>query len=399
MPVAIRLLDERHVEEAFALRSQSFSTTRESFDPQRPHHDAERDRLLGAFDGGRMVGTATVHGMGQYFGGRSVPMGAVAGVAIAPDARGQGVGRELMHAAIAALRQTQRPISTLYPATTVFYRALGWEIAGTWTTRRVPTRTLARLPPPAAPPALRPADGSQVSRLRACYDRVARTRNGWLDRDPTYWARLRWDLGREGGPHRQQYVAERDGEVVAYLRYRHVEEDPRFYGLHVDDLVSDDHDATLALLRLLAGNRSVTDQVKVKGAPHDPLTLLLPEQDLRTDDEWRWMTRLIDAAGAVAARGYLDGVTCRVELEVDDPLISTNAGRRVLEVEGGEGRLVAGGAGTTRMGINALSSLYTGWASPWTLADLGMVTCAAPRELAVLAGAFAGPPPWTPDFF
>jgi len=55
-------------------------------------------RCLGAFDGGGLVGTALYHDMRQWWHGRAVPMAGVAGVTVAPEYRGQGVGRALMGA-------------------------------------------------------------------------------------------------------------------------------------------------------------------------------------------------------------------------------------------------------------------------------------------------------------
>ena len=42
-------------------------------------------RCLGAFDGGRMVGSALFLDMSQWWHGRAVPMAGVAGVKVAPE--------------------------------------------------------------------------------------------------------------------------------------------------------------------------------------------------------------------------------------------------------------------------------------------------------------------------
>ena len=44
-------------------------------------------RCLGAYDGGRLVGTALYHDMRQWWHGRAVPMAGVAGVTVAPLVR------------------------------------------------------------------------------------------------------------------------------------------------------------------------------------------------------------------------------------------------------------------------------------------------------------------------
>ena len=87
-------------------------------------------RGLGAFDGGRLAGTALYHDLRQWWHGRAVPMAGVAGVKVAPEYRGRGVGRALMTALTDLMAERGYPLSALYPATMTIYRSLGWEIAG-----------------------------------------------------------------------------------------------------------------------------------------------------------------------------------------------------------------------------------------------------------------------------
>ena len=66
-------------------------------------------RCLGAFDGDRLVGTALYLDMRQWWYGRPVPMAGVARVMVAPEDRGQGVGRALMTGARRADDRTRLP--------------------------------------------------------------------------------------------------------------------------------------------------------------------------------------------------------------------------------------------------------------------------------------------------
>src|SRR4051812_20688747 len=104
------------------------------------------DRMLGAYDGDRLVGRLVVLPFGQFFGGRPVPMGGIAAVVVAADQRGRGVGRALLDAALAHMREHGEVISALGPATVTIYRNAGWELAGDQHVYSVPTRDLAGLP-------------------------------------------------------------------------------------------------------------------------------------------------------------------------------------------------------------------------------------------------------------
>jgi GNAT superfamily N-acetyltransferase len=80
-------------------------------------------RCLGAYDGGRLVGTALYHDMRQWWHGRPVRMAGVAGVKVAPEYRGQGVGRAMMTALAELMTERGYPLSALYPATMPIYLA------------------------------------------------------------------------------------------------------------------------------------------------------------------------------------------------------------------------------------------------------------------------------------
>jgi len=113
----VRVLGDEHAEDVFALRMQAFRAPRSSLDEWRRHVDLSR--YLGAFDGPRLVGVTAVLPLGQHFGGRVVPMGGVATVAVAAEERGRGVaggagGRDrVMHDrgdAVSALHRRHRPL-------------------------------------------------------------------------------------------------------------------------------------------------------------------------------------------------------------------------------------------------------------------------------------------------
>ncbi len=63
--------------------------------------------------------------MGQFFGGRSVAMMGVAGLAVAPEARGRGLATRVMQEFLREAREEGVPISALYLATLPLYRRGG----------------------------------------------------------------------------------------------------------------------------------------------------------------------------------------------------------------------------------------------------------------------------------
>ena len=104
--------------------------------------------LLGAYDGGRLLGTARYLDIRQWWGGRAMPMAGVAGVKTAPEARGRGVATALLTELLSLLPERGYPISALYPSTPGVYRSLGWEFGGGFYRTEIAGPALAALLPP-----------------------------------------------------------------------------------------------------------------------------------------------------------------------------------------------------------------------------------------------------------
>ena len=108
----------------------------------------EAGQHIGAFDGADLVASARYFDMRQWWHGRSLTMAGVAGVKVAPEERGRGVGRAMMTGLLQRIAERGYPLSVLYPATSTVYRSVGWEVAGGQYQVKVPARALRALLPP-----------------------------------------------------------------------------------------------------------------------------------------------------------------------------------------------------------------------------------------------------------
>jgi predicted acetyltransferase len=359
------------------------------------------ERMTGAFDGGRLVAMTHTHRMAQYFGGRAVPMGGLASVAVVPDRRGEGLAKQVCTAALHAMRGRREVISSLYPATTGIYRALGWELGGSYVWSKLAPAALRSLPAPERR-ALRPASLDELPALRACYARVAAGTPGFLARGDAWWERLAsfWRA------YSVYVAASGAGGIDGYLVY--AQADGEYSGLGgpfrivVRELIAAERDAGLALWSLLGRwSSQVTDLILV-GPVEDSLLLLSPEQAVQPLAQIRWMTRIVDAAGAVAARGFAPNLELELPLALRDGVLAENDGRWVLRVAKGQGELVRGAhgaAGAPALSIGGFASLYTGFASCARLARSGLLRDGSDAQRAALDAAFAGPAPSCLDEF
>ena len=358
-------------------------------------------RGLGAFDGGRMVGSALFLDMRQWWHGRAVPMAGVAGVKVAPEYRGRGVGRAVMTALTDLMAERGYPLSALYPATMTIYRSLGWEIAGHRHEAVLPARSLFTLAKPddETAAAIRrpgPDDAARVLEV------IGRAHENARDCGPVTYDEAtvrRWLTrpGRYADNDRYAYLAP-DG----FLGYRwHRGNDEIF----IDQLAAVSAQTTRALWAVAASNSSVVEAVRAQVGLSDPLWWMLREQDAKIADRESWMLRLLDAPAAIAARGF-PATDLAVPLRITDDLRPANSGRWDLTVRAGEGRLSrhrtdpgsASPAGSSpsrqaplALGARGLAALYAGTPVA-TLRRAGLADGGSPDADAALDGAFAATP-------
>jgi predicted acetyltransferase len=144
--------------------------------------------------GGAIEAAALTIPMGQYFGGKSVPMVGIAGVGTSAEARGTGAALAIMTRVLHEQRAKGFPISTLYPATLGLYRKVGYERAGARFEARVPLSAIGFQDRALPLRAMAPEDGPAVE---ACYRAKASGMNGFVDRGPYVWQRTREPRGAQ----------------------------------------------------------------------------------------------------------------------------------------------------------------------------------------------------------
>lgn len=339
--------------------------------------------------GKKAVGGLLEIPMGQWFGGRSVPMLGLAGVAVVPEARGQRVAWTLVTRTLRQARERGVALSALYPATITLYRACGYELAGSRMLYRAELRDL-----PVVKSALEvaPIAEEDAPALETLYADVARQRAGYLDRGQYIWRRVRAPNQKPASGFLVR--GERGVEGYVYLSRRGTEEDAT---LTASDFVASTPEAAKRLFTLLADHRSTLKSLSFYAGLAEPALLLLPERTFRIELSERWMLRVNDVELALQARGYppLQG---RLDFEISDDALPENAGRYRADFSGGRASVSRGGDGNVRLDVRGLAALYSGFLSPFELVRCGQLS-AAESELTLLAALFAGPPPAMPDFF
>lgn len=382
----LRVVDvaEEHLDSVWQVRIRSFGPggDRDEWMKNARTFVADR-RMIGVVDGDVLVAAARIWPFEQWWRGRRVPMGGVAGVVVAPEYRGRGVGSLLMRGVLRRCAEKGYPLTGLYPATTVLYRRLGYEFAGSrykFSFQAADLRTLG-----GSGTAVRkagPADADRFLEL-ASQAHAQRRSSG-----PLIWPRseiVSWLEDEDNFA----YLAE-DGFVV----YNWSDGD-----LAVDELIAGSEETARALWATVGSGASIAKTVHAYCAPFDPIHLLAEHEADGDARIARWMLRLVDAPAALEARGFPEGVVLEADLRIDDSDLPTNTGDWHLSIADGAAKLTQSepSADALRLGPRGLAALYAG--TP--LAALRGAGLAAGGEALdpALDAVFGGPPPYMLDYF
>lgn len=374
----VRLTTDAQLDEAWALGLQAFGG-----DPQAQRRSAPERQQWGVFEDGRLVAKATGLRHAQWFGGAPVPLAGVAGVAVAPHARGRGHVRALLRALMGS---SDAPLAGLYATAPGVYRSLGFEVVAAWEETRLPLPTIAGVSG-GDDVRLRPAEHADAPVLQELWNAVAASSQGELTRvSPHHPAGAMAVLEAD-----VVTLALQDGLPSGYVAY----DRGRGYGSHaellVHELVSTTAGATAALLRSVAGWRTVAGTVRFRG-PTAGLDVLLTDVVPGPHERRPYSLRVLDPVAAVAARGWAADVDLAFDLV--DPERGDRAYR--LTVQNGVGRLGAAlGRGLPRLHTRGLALLYAGAADPAALRRLGLLEGSLPG----LPAALTGPRPALHDYF
>jgi predicted acetyltransferase len=383
--------ESSQVQEQTALLSHAFAVAPTELEKSLKW--AGYDNLRVVRERGEVVGCLTLVRMGQFFGGRSVPMVGIAGVAVRPDASRRGVATALMHECMRELAREGVALSSLYASTQALYRKADYEPAG--------SRFVANLQPIQIEIASRELELRRVTdadrpAIESFYAARAAERPGHLDRGLYIWNRVlleRFGLATHG-------VLVVDGDrIEGYVLYRKNAGEPPFNQIQITDMQASTSRAYRRLWTFLRDiSTSVVSEIVHYTAPSDPAYLIHPHAHFRMKLTDNWMLRVVDARAALCSRGYAPHLDTELHLDLRDDIVPANAGRWVLRVRDGAAIVDAGGNGSLRLDARALAALYSGFVTPRDLVRLDRLD-GDTTSLDSAAAIFSGPTPWMPDMF
>ncbi|MFG3283982.1 GNAT family N-acetyltransferase [Streptomyces sp. NPDC048111] len=366
------------------------------------------ERSIAVWDGSACVGaTSTFPFRLSVPGGNVVPAAGVTGVGVMPTHRRRGVLTSMMRRQLDDVRERGEALAVLTASEPAIYGRFGYGVATMALSAEIDTtRVRLELPEGADDVRLRYADVKEsLARCEELYARLVPRRPGMLARQPV-WDRFVTadpEAYRDGASPLQCVLAERDGELVGYARYRiAVSSDPAGVKgtVTLHSLEAEEPAVAAALWRYLF-EIDLTDTLRVKSRPvDDPFQHLVSDVrrcQLRLRDSLH--VRLVEVGAALEARTYAAPVD--VVLEVADAFCPWNAGRwRLTGDAKGASCVRTEDAAELALSVRELGAAYLGGFTLASLAAAGRVRELRPGALTEASTAFgSGLAPWLPHGF
>ena len=356
----------------------------------------ERDRQLGAFDAGALVGHSACVTHTLTTPGGTVPAAGVTWVGVQPSHRRRGVMSSLLRRQLADLAESGEPVATLWAAEPGIYGRFGFGVA---------SRRLAVTTPSGTTLAGPPADGvtlafgdvpDLIDDCREAYERLRPSRPGMVTRSREAWAESSHDdpADRAGASALRCAVArDADGAATGYawFRTRPSWKDGTPDGtVEVDEMLTADAGSARALLGVVL-DLDLMSRSRFWNLPLDDPLVGLTEHTTRLraavlDQLW---VRLVRVDDALIARSY----TGEVDLDLDntDETLRRNEGPRrlVADATGAEVSRTSAPADVA-LDTRALAAAYLGDDAPSRALVSGLLIEHSPGAATTLIHALRG---------
>ncbi|MEX0271061.1 enhanced intracellular survival protein Eis [Leptolyngbyaceae cyanobacterium UHCC 1019] len=402
-------------------RAQFINLARLAFVPTRSQADVEKemeDELLNPPGGqGWVLADQAGHLAGRYrhlelalfFQGVEFPMAGVAGVAVAPERRGQKIAQGMIEHALKLFHEQQIPLSMLYPFQHGFYRKLGWAWVGETRQYQVSVRHLPLYPERVQ---VVPYQDDLETAIKTVYLKAAQQHNGWLQREPNRWKGF---FKPEGG--REIYGYAETGPLLGYIviEFTHLEPTKTQWAIAVQEWVALTPAAYRGLIGFLASLRDQVTTIVWNTDPQDPFPHLLSEQ--RCDPALPpqpfefgftrrfgvtgggFMWRLVDVGKALELRPINPGEPFAIAFHIIDPIL----GNQQFSVEFADQKMYCtqkSAPASIMVSIEHLTQLFCGMRSAVELHWLGAIDIEGDSTLlSKLDAAWQAKSPFCWDFF
>ena len=282
--------------------------------------------ILVAETAGKVVGTATVFPAKMWLSGVPVKVGAVAGVAVLPAFRHQGIGAKMMRFAILRAYNERQAMSALFPFSHKYYSKFNYKTVSDLHAYRL-HRTNIMAPYDGADQ-VRPFHPNDLRIMRVMYKGQMTWHNGWFTRTEAWWDKLikSWP---------KIVVFDNDGLIEGYIAYDIITNGKNQAIFYIKEMFAPEGPAYQALSSYLATQQEA-DVIEYLAPPNTLLRHSLHQPVAHDAQNRGWLfndlshvtpgpvARIIHVPEAFTARFYTRGMSGERVFKITDPLIPAN---------------------------------------------------------------------------
>ena len=393
----IRQLTGEELEQQYYVWSQAFEHGKRDMSEWRDddRNNSARQAVYGIYEDAGLQAAFLLVNMHLHFGPDVVvPMGAVNGVAVLPDARGKGYASAGVRHLLQQMRRAGHCVSILEPFDWDFYRGLGYEWVGLNRRYAVPSRALKPSP---YTEHVRAATPDDRARIADAYAQFAIQYRGMLKRTPVEWKLILDDTPKE---HFYTYLFEMDGQIEGYLTYHGGKREET----RLREFVYLTARAQQGLLGLLRRHNMQIDKFSWNAPADDTLYSHLTHWDVETKLRPLIMARIVDVAAALQIWKSPQPVQADFVVKVEDKHADWNQGN--WRIKSGNGQITVTAADDApdvkvdiAVDIQALTQAYFGTPSVADLRRAERITIHNEQAAEQFAQLLDGPPMWINDGF
>jgi len=360
----IRRLQDDDLIQFYKLHTIVYNMRRDYSKEEQPRDplDHPADWAHGAFDGKKLIAGMFEIDYLMRFDGSSVKMAGIGGVGTLPEARNKGLVRRIFEKIQPESYEKGVVFSCLTPFNHDFYRKFGYEIAIPRNNISVAAGDFSEIKPEGEYILILPDDDTSL--LAEVHSAYIKNINHGIHRD--YWPENRsWKMFTRQDPYKTGTFIylwkDETGKARSYIKYDDVLDDGD-HNMSVREIAFTCKKGLYGILGLVAGLSAQFENFKWA------MPLFIDPTDF-TGDAWniemrldpRDMSRVVNVSKALELmrRPCLAG---KYVLETEDPNISANTGKYLVEFSPGETRVTrTNKEADIKCDIRVLTQLITGY--------------------------------------
>ncbi|MGG1571512.1 GNAT family N-acetyltransferase [Fictibacillus sp. NRS-1165] len=318
----IRNLEKKELMQSLELSQYAFRYTLSKEEIEKRLNNLDPATVYGTFDeNGKLLAKLHLLPFEAYFGGKSVKMGGLAGVATWPENRRKGLVRELLRHSLEAMNSSGTYLSMLHPFSVKFYRSFGWELTCDYKKYKIHK---TQFPP------FHEVSGS-VERLTSndghilypIYERFSERYNGSLKRNEAWW---------NNNVLRDLKIAlyrGKNNEGKGYILYSIKDK-----VMVIDEFVALDRESWEGLWNFIRNHDSMIEEATIIAPPDDELGYYLEDPKIHQEQHSYFMGRIVNVLEALKDYPFnqIEGGT--LFLHVEDAFAEWNRGTYAITAEG-----------------------------------------------------------------